>query len=96
VYPDRDAGELLTLAEELADIGPHGWTLEGTGEVLTASRRETQRYGSAVGRDAGHLLAEVRAAEARLEENQARVASAGVAVTQGVANTHTMRPLRAD
>ena len=88
---DQDLTELKQLAEQLAEIG---WTLEGTGEVLTASRRGTQRVGSAVGRDTDHLLAEVRAAEERLEENQARVAAAGIAVQQGVANTVSMRPLR--
>ena len=85
------AAELKALAARLAALG---WAVEGTGEVLTASRRGTQRVGSAVGRDAEHLLAEVRAAEARLEENQARVAAAGIAVQQGVANTVSMRPLR--
>lgn len=84
--------ELTALAEELADLG---WTLEGTGEVLTASRRGTQRHGSAVGRDAEHLLAEVRAAEDRIAENRRRLDAASVRVQVGVASTESMKPLRA-
>lgn len=88
------AAELKTLAEQLAEIGPNGWTLFAGGDVLRAERRGTHRYEQVATAPEGLLLA-VQEAEARLEENEARVARAGVAVTEGVANTHTMRPLRA-
>lgn len=85
--------ELTRLAQDLSRVGP-GWSLlVGAEDVLSALRLGTSRV-SAAGRDAAHLLAEVEAAEERIEANRARVAAAGVGVQIGLANTHTMRPLR--
>lgn len=85
--------ELTKLAQDLSKIGP-GWSLMvGSEDVLSALRLGTSRV-SAAGRDAEHLLDEVRATEERIEANRARVAAAGVGVQNGVANTETMKPLR--